>query len=125
MHRGRICDGKLYGAQSQFMPIANKTDLGMPFVPAYSVANIGDGISISLHGVLGFTDVILRIVSTVDAELAKTKLGETVIVNRILAIAQTPLARDSIPTMFNTFGMRGIILTPDLIAMLKRSNVVR
>ncbi len=97
----------------------------MSFVPEYTATNIGDNISLSLHGVLGFTDVILRIITTVDAELAKAPLGESIIVNRILDTAQTPLTRKSLPAMFNTLGMQGVTLTPDFIAMLKTNNVIQ
>src|ERR1700730_5241202 len=42
MHRGRTCDNRLYGAQSQFIPVACEASLGMDFVPKYVRVDIGD-----------------------------------------------------------------------------------
>lgn len=124
MHRGRLCDGKLYGAQSDFLPVANAPLLGMDFVPEHSVFQIGDSIELSLHGVLGFTDVILRIVTTVDAELSRSVLAEPEIINRIKAVKKTPVKRESLKSVFNTFGIQGVQLSPCLISLLKDHAVL-
>ena len=124
MHKGKKCDGKLYGAQSAFIPIANKADLGMGFVPDYTAVQIGDKITLSLHAVLGFTDIILRLVSSIDAELAKAQPSEAIIAARIAASKSAPIAATSLRSLFNTMGMQGVQITPDLIAMLRSLNAI-
>jgi len=124
MHRGRKCDDRLFASQKQFKAVANKKALGMSFVPEYSIFKIGDPIDVSLHGVLGFTDVILRMVSTIDAELSRTIVAEKIIVARITSAAKLPIKGRSIPIMVSTFGMQGVILTPELMNVLKREKIV-
>lgn len=126
MHRGRKCDGKLYGAQSEFLPVANEASLGMDFVPEHSSYQIGDSIDLSLHGVLGFTDVILRIVTTVDAELSRSESAQAEILRRIKIEKKTPIKRvESLRSVFNTFGIQGVNITPDLISLLRSNAVLR
>ncbi|MDP1840210.1 MAG: hypothetical protein Q8N31_23445 [Reyranella sp.] len=124
MHRGRHCDGKLYGAQSKFIPIATKSELGMDFVPEHKRYQLGDKIELSLHGVLGFTEVILRIVTTVDAELAATKVGEGVLISRMIATVPTPKQPSSLKTIFNTMGFQGVPITTDLTKLLRRAGII-
>ncbi len=125
MHRGRRCDGKLYGAQSEFIPVSDKISLGMKFVPEHKFHQIGDDVELSLHGVLGFTDVILRIVTTVDAELSRSVVAESEIVERLRSAKRTPIKRpESVRSIFNTFGIQGISISPDLITLLRSENVL-
>jgi len=125
MHRGRRCDGKLYGAQSEFVPVANAAALGMTFVPEHSVYQIGEPISLSLHGVLGFTGVILRVVTTVDAELARSSLADTEIVRRIKTIKKTTIKMpNSIRSVLNTFGIQGVHMSGDFINLLRSNSVL-
>ena len=124
LHRGRKCDGKLYGAQSEFKPVATRQDLGMDFVPQHSIYAIGDPVEVALHGVLGFTEVILRIITTVDAELSKTRTGEAVLIRRIEANSQTPLHRRKLKLLFETLGWKGVQIEPDLVKFLEANDVV-
>lgn len=125
MHRGRRCDGKLYGAQSEFLPVASAGALGMAFTPDHSTFQIGDPVSLILHGVLGFTDVILRVVTTIDAELSRSVQAEAEIVRRIKAAKETPIKRaDTLRSIFQTFGIQGVVITPDLASLFKASAVL-
>jgi hypothetical protein len=124
MHRGRKCDGKLFGSQSQFIPVANKADLGMKFVPEYCTYNIGDDIHLSLHGVLGFTEVILRIVSTIDAEICQSKYGELSIKKRLEAMLSAPIREKRLFSAFNTMGMKNVVITNDLVRELMLAVIV-
>lgn len=124
MHRGRKCEGKLWGAQSEFIPVSTQSALGMDFVPEHQIANQGDEIHVSLHGVLGFTEVILRIVTTIDADLAATEEGEQVIIARIADSIQIPTKLSKLPNLFTTMGWPGAILTPELLGLLRTSGVV-
>jgi hypothetical protein len=124
MHRGRECDGKLWGAQSAFIPVASAPALGMDFVPEHLIFKRGDQVHLSLHGVLGFTDVILRIATTVNAELVATLAGEQVLIERIKSNTQIPVRPEKIPSLFTTLGWTGATLTPDLLNFLRQSGAV-
>lgn len=125
MHRGRLCDGKLYGAQSEFLPVASTAGLGMDFVPKHKVYAIGDPVEVDFQASLGFTDVILRIVKTVDAELSRSVFAESELIGRISKAKITPIKdSNSLKGIFNTFGIQGVKLTSDLITMLKSNNVL-
>ena len=125
MHRGRKCDNRLYGSQSQFIPVANKTVLGMGFVPDFTTFRLGDDVNLSLRGVLGFTEVILRVVTTVDAELSSTSIGEQVLVERIAANTRIPMPQKSLRALLTTIGLQGVLLTQDLLQFLRQTNVIK
>ena len=57
-----------------------------PIMPP--IVNIGDSIKLELRGVVGFSDVVLRLIHTLDAELAVSSYAETVFC-RIWAANQT------------------------------------
>ena len=123
MHKGRTCDGKLWGAQSDLLPVATPAALGMDFVPEHVITQQSEQVQIRLHGVLGFTDVILRIATTVDAEVSATRAGEQILAERI-ADRTAPIRLERLPNLFTTIGWPSAILTPDLTEFLKRSGCV-
>jgi hypothetical protein len=124
MHRGRTCDNKLYGWQSHFTPIADKKSLGMEFVSNYFRANIGDRVQLDLHGCLGFTEVILRIVTTIDAELSQTDIGEDAFVSRIATYSRGPIPVVKLPKLFDTMGLKSSVIGPPLLQLLKSKGVL-
>lgn len=125
MHRSRLCDGKLFGAQSAFLANASTSSLGMDFVPEHATFSIGDEVSLSLHGVLGFTDVILRIVTTIDAELSRSLPAEAEIIRRIKSAKKTPIKRsDSLRQVLHTFGIQGVSITTDFSSLMKSNGVL-
>jgi hypothetical protein len=126
MHRGRSCEGKLFGAQSDFIPIATKKGLGMDFVPVHGVYKMGDPVSLDLHGVLGFTDVILRIITTIDAEMSKTAAGEQILLQRISSENKTPMLEKKLPlALETTMGWKSITVSPALTRFLRNSHILR
>lgn len=125
MHRGRKCDGKLYGAQSEFIPVATKAGLGMSFIPEHKVYAQGDSIELSFHGVLGFTDVILRIVTTIDIELSKSIQAEPLIMARIASVKKQPTGDKTVRSILNTFGIQGITMTAELKDLMQQHNVLK
>ena len=125
MHRGRLCDGKLYGAQSEFLPVASTAGLGMDFIPKHKIYAIGDPVEVDFQASLGFTDVILRIVTTVDAELSRSDFSENQLIERISQAKKTPIKNsNSLKGIFNTFGIQGVNLTSDLLTMLRSKNIL-
>jgi hypothetical protein len=75
-HNGGIADQKLIDAHQAFTQIAKPTDLGIKEVPLHCVPVLGRPILLNLRGVVGLSDVIIRIISTLDAELSDTSFAE-------------------------------------------------
>lgn len=126
LHKGKVCDGKLWGAQSAFSPFANSANLGMKFTPQHSIFGIGDPVKANLHGVLGFTEVILRMVTTIDAELSRSEAAERHLVHRLKEAPNLPLTSTSkVQNIFNNMGIQGVSITPDLNTLLKVNGIVR
>lgn len=124
MHRGRTCDGKLWGAQSAFVPVANQNLLGMDFVPEYFPAQQGNSVRLSFHGILGFTDVILRIATTIDAELSASPEGEINLLNRMRERTTMPTKLQKLPNLFVTLGWNNIDFKEDFVQFLKNNGVL-
>ena len=76
MHNGNLADPKAYDAYQDFAQIATKVDLELKEVPQHSPVLLGQPVKISLRGVVGLCDIIMRIVATLDAELARSKQAE-------------------------------------------------
>lgn len=126
LHKGKVCDGKLFGAQSDFSPIANNANLGMEFTPKHYQFRIGDPVKADLHGVLGFTEVILRIVTTIDAELSKSEAAEKHLVQRLKEAPNLPLTPASkVRNIFNNMGIQRVTTTTELNTLLKENAIVR
>jgi hypothetical protein len=125
MHRGRICDQRLCYAQRRFVSVADKGSLGMGFVPDYHLATIGHPVEVQLHGSLGFTDVILRIVTTIDAELSETVIGEESIIRRMADYATLPIEARKINMLLRTMGLRDVKIDDKLIRLLWERGVLR
>lgn len=124
LHRGKLCDGKLWGAQSAFAPVANNTSLGMDFTPRHSIVKIGDPVQLDLHGVLGFTEVILRIVTTLDSELSRSKSAETHLLQRLKAAPNLPLTPPmKVKNILNNMGIQNINITPEFYRLLKDNSI--
>jgi len=124
MHRGRKCDSRLFGWQSQFVPVASNKHLGMDFVPTFRSAQIGDKIQLDLHGSLGFTDVILRIISTLDAELCATVVGERSLISRIKMQTTSPINERKLKQMLYTMGLDGTTISPDLAQLMIERGIL-
>jgi hypothetical protein len=56
--------------------------LGLTEVPEHNPLTLGHRIRLKLRGVVGFGEVVLRLMTTFDAELAKTDYGERLLVER-------------------------------------------
>jgi hypothetical protein len=98
----------------------------MDFVPVHGVYKMGDPVSLDLHGVLGFTDVILRIITTIDAEMSKTAAGEQILLQRISSENKTPMLEKKLPlALETTMGWKSITVSPALTRFLRNSHILR
>ncbi|MBS1827986.1 MAG: hypothetical protein JST93_21940 [Acidobacteria bacterium] len=69
MHNSGMADLKTFEA-CQAYRILTAADLGVSEIPSCSVVAPSSPVSLSLRGVVGFTDIILRLIATYDAEFA-------------------------------------------------------
>jgi len=82
MHNGGLADEKLERAYQEFTTVATEAGLGVKEVPIHNLTTKNQPVKIYLRGVVGFCDVILRIITTLDAEMAQAKSAEREIFRR-------------------------------------------
>jgi hypothetical protein len=79
IHRGSLVDQKLMNAFTSYNPLT-RIALGLAEKPEYTQTSAeGDKVVLKLRGVVGLTDVVLRIITTLDAELCKCQESEAVL----------------------------------------------
>jgi hypothetical protein len=77
-HNGGSADVKAVAAYNDFTLVANTRDLGVKEVPHHSAIILGAPIHLSLRGVVGFCDIVLKIIVTIDAELSRSTSSEKI-----------------------------------------------
>lgn len=81
-HRGASANQATLDAYGDFAGQTAKS-LGLAEVPVHhGVSNVGDPVKLNLRGVVGFGEVVLRLIITLDAELSKSQLAEDEFVRR-------------------------------------------
>jgi hypothetical protein len=80
VHRGGIADIKAENAWLNASTLKN-SDIGGRSAPAISVIKEGESVETSLYEAIQLSDVLLRIVHTIDAELCFTRVGEQAFLN--------------------------------------------
>lgn len=83
-HEGAVASTKAVAAHQDFASIP-KNDLGPVATLPMPVPVIGSTITLPFRGVIGFSDVVLRLIVTIDAALAQTSTGEIDLRRRWLA----------------------------------------
>jgi hypothetical protein len=69
-HNGGRVDQKLMDKYAEFASVAAPSQLGMKFVPNHTTPVLGSAVVLDLQGIRGFSDVILRLIATYDADLS-------------------------------------------------------
>lgn len=85
-HRGGIADTRLISAEQDFK--STSSALQVKEVPVYKPPVVDCSVHLVLRGVVGFTDVLKKVIVFTDAELALSELAEEVLKERL---------RDKIP----------------------------
>lgn len=68
---------------------------------SFDPVTLGNPVTLNLRGVVGFTDVLIKIMVTVDAELSRAERSETLFekafraANRRVMLSATPRRRDA------------------------------
>lgn len=81
VHGNGAANAKLKGAYDEFLPVASTTALGLPEVPVHYLPVVNSKTTISLRGVVGFSNIVQRIIVTLDAEISKFVKSEDVFVD--------------------------------------------
>lgn len=81
VHAGGSASEHFVSAQDAYKELTNQ-DLELKEVPAISSHTKGSPIKLILRGVVGFGDVVLRLVSTLDAEFSKSMWAENAFLSR-------------------------------------------
>jgi hypothetical protein len=100
IHGSGKAEQNLLKAQTAFAKLGT-TDLDVVEVPVYEPLVVGRPVKLQLRGVVGFGDIVLRLICTLDAELSKSKHAEQVFIVRwreahgkgVISIANDPLRR--------------------------------
>lgn len=90
-HNGAFATQDTASAYADFSPVATKIALGVNEVPYHTaISSAGDPVKLSLRGVIGFTDILLRIIATYDVEFSEYRIAEAELRERFpTAIAGT------------------------------------
>ncbi len=91
MHNGNIANQPLINAYNAFSRITNPSDLCMSEIPVHIPPVLGEPAQLDLRGVIGFSQIILQIMVTIDAELLRSKYAEAEIIRRLSEKIKTPL----------------------------------
>jgi hypothetical protein len=78
VHAGGLADQKAVDAYTAFQPVSGKAQLGRKGELAFDPVTLGQKVSLNLRGVVGFTDVLIKIIATIDAELCRAEKAEAV-----------------------------------------------
>ena len=81
VHAGGTTSSVFISAQTAYTNLT-PTGLGVTEVPEYITHAPGDSAKVSLRGVTGFGEIVLRLICTLDAELVQTSGAEQAFVKR-------------------------------------------
>lgn len=132
-HAGGICDQRTADAFAEFARVASVTQMGVREVPEHVAPVVGQPIQMPLRGVVGFSDVVLRIIWTLDAELSRSAGAERHLSERwtrsnpggtVLPVKPAD-RRDRIARMAAKAGLPRPQKTDQLEAWLLRNGLVR
>jgi hypothetical protein len=124
VHAGGVASRDAEDAYTDFVAVATTADLGLSEVPHHLPIAIGDEIHLNLRGIVGLCGVIMRLVATIDAELARADSAERVFLdgwvnkhgkNRIILRARGTKRRLKISRLLSKLGLP----TPSPIAQIE------
>lgn len=101
IHSGGIANQAVVDAYSAFLPVSGRMALGRKGELSFDPVSLGSPVTLNLRGVVGFTDVLIKIIVTVDAELSRAERSEALFerafraVNRRVTLSATPRKRDA------------------------------
>jgi hypothetical protein len=130
-HNGGRAHQRAVNAFNDFTKIANTAALGIGEVPMHHPLILNSLIRLELRGVIGLSDIVLRIISTYDAALSESAAAESELIGRVSPVLpRYQLARaDSkvesrVGRLVYKAGFPRPVVTPALIALLKKNKTI-
>lgn len=125
-HNGGKASLRAVSAYNAFSGVANAIALGVDEVPEHSpILNVGENIKISLRGVIGFSGIILKIITTYDIDFSKKNMASKEILERVKSrrmswtISKDPDKRlKQISKRIRTPDMPKIVVSNSLVSLL-------
>jgi hypothetical protein len=78
VHSGGIANQTAVDAFRAFQPVSSRAQLGRKGELEFDPVVLGQRVSLNLRGVVGFTDILIKIIATIDAELCRSTKAEQV-----------------------------------------------
>jgi hypothetical protein len=133
LHDHGVADKVCEKAYQRFVPVATPAALGVVEVPQYFPVVSGTPVKISLRGVVGFSELLRKMVFTIDAELARAQAAEPIFEAYWLRIrpsshlfrADPDARRRQIEKTFKRMGFAGVNVTSDIEKGLVAKGLVR
>ncbi len=85
MHNGGIADAKAVTAYNDYQPVASASAMRTKEAIDHFPIVAGTPAKLSIRGVVGFCDILLRLMITVDAELSGSTAAETAALEKLRA----------------------------------------
>ena len=129
-HNGGEADQETVDAYNEFKAIGTIADLGLNEVPLHHPVPLGKKIELELRGVIGLSDLVLRVITTYDAQLSETAMAERELTNRISPVGAKrqfvkAAARDRrIASLIHNSGLPAATLTPKFVSFLQKEKLV-
>lgn len=96
IHAGGIVDSWVERGSRRYEAIS-AAELGVKEVPECAVMRVGDSVGLSLRGVVGLGDIVLRLVVAIDTEFSRSALAETIVLDRLRTTHGSRIALPSNP----------------------------
>jgi hypothetical protein len=132
VHASNRAAEELVVAETTYKQIT-PAQLGVQEVPSFNPHTSAEGIMLDLRGVAGFGEIILRLVSTLDAEMSRTTNAENVFLKRwhsthgkpaICVSARTDLRKDRVKRLVRQMGLPAPVVTEEFAAWLRQSRCI-
>lgn len=129
VHRGGKASTQLIASQTAFGTIAaNISQFNKAATPGTLCRlSAGDRVELSLYGVVGFNDVVLRLMATLDADAAVTELAEAALANffknRTNMKSSSGQRDGTLRRMADDYGFVGLAHPSEFASILTRHGV--
>jgi hypothetical protein len=129
-HNGGKADSDTVKSYQAFRSVATVSALGLSEVPLHHAVVLGGEINLELRGVIGLSDVILRIITTYDAILSESKLAEQELTRRLSPVTKKnqlvkAAAKDKrILSLIHNSGLPSAILTSNFVKFLQTEKII-
>lgn len=134
-HDGGVVSQQAKLACDAYSALTNPRDLGLTELPVMPSQAVDSPVRLSLRGCVGFTDVVLKIMSTLDAELSRSIKAEKIfyadlkkrisIENQGRLLKSEPRARQTkVRMIIYNLGYPTFVVTEELCEKLKAKGII-